>query len=153
MLIPPFTGVFAARRGHALDRKFHAAARITLHAFGIGMALSLVIGIGIGVLMGAHPGRRPLIGMWVNIFESSPLTAIIPALMAVLGFGLTTMIVTVFLFSVWVIALDTQVGVAPDQPVAGRDGALVRRRAPQAVQQDPCARRPAGDIGRHPPRA
>ena len=32
--------------------------------------------------------------------------------MALLGFGLPTMIVTVFLFSVWVIALDTQVGVA-----------------------------------------
>jgi NitT/TauT family transport system permease protein len=51
-------------------------------------------------------------GMWANIFESSPLTAIVPALMALLGFGLPTMIVTVFLFSVWVIALDTQVGVA-----------------------------------------
>jgi NitT/TauT family transport system permease protein len=50
-------------------------------------------------------------GMWANIFESSPLTAIVPALMALLGFGLPTMIVTVFLFSVWVIALDTQVGV------------------------------------------
>ena len=50
--------------------------------------------------------------MWANIFESSPLTAIVPALMALLGFGLPTMIVTVFLFSVWVIALDTQVGVA-----------------------------------------
>jgi NitT/TauT family transport system permease protein len=53
-----------------------------------------------------------LMGMWVNIFESSPLTAIVPALMALLGFGLPTMVVTVFLFSVWVIALDTQVGVA-----------------------------------------
>jgi NitT/TauT family transport system permease protein len=50
-------------------------------------------------------------GMWVNIFESSPLTAVVPALMALLGFGLPTMVVTVCLFSVWVIALDTQVGV------------------------------------------
>jgi NitT/TauT family transport system permease protein len=55
-------------------------------------------------------------GMWVNIFESSPLTAIVPALMALLGFGLPTMIVTVFLFSVWVIALDTQVGVERVNP-------------------------------------
>jgi hypothetical protein len=28
----------------------------------------------------------------VNIFESSPLTAVVPALMALLGFGLPTMI-------------------------------------------------------------
>jgi NitT/TauT family transport system permease protein len=57
-----------------------------------------------------------LMGMWVNIFESSPLTAIVPALMAILGFGLPTMVVTVFLFSVWVIALDTQVGVERVSP-------------------------------------
>ena len=49
-------------------------------------------------------------GMWINIFESSPITAVVPLLLAVLGFGMQTM-VTVFLFSVWVIALDTQVGV------------------------------------------
>jgi NitT/TauT family transport system permease protein len=36
--------------------------------------------------------------------------------MAILGFGLSTMIVTVFLFSVWVIALDTQVGVERVNP-------------------------------------
>src|SRR5688500_19433410 len=62
--------------------------------------------------MGTSKAVGTLMGMWVNIFESSPLSAIVPALMALLGFGLPTMIVTVFLFSVWVIALDTQVGVA-----------------------------------------
>ena len=36
--------------------------------------------------------------------------------MALLGFGLPTMVVTVFLFSVWVIALDTQVGVERVNP-------------------------------------
>jgi NitT/TauT family transport system permease protein len=55
-------------------------------------------------------------GMWVNIFESSPMTAIVPALMAILGFGLPTMVFTVFVFSVWVIALDTQVGVERVNP-------------------------------------
>src|ERR671910_351319 len=39
-----------------------------------------------------------------------------PALIALLGFGLSTMIVTVFVFSVWVIALDTQVGVERVSP-------------------------------------
>jgi NitT/TauT family transport system permease protein len=36
--------------------------------------------------------------------------------MAILGFGLPTMIFTVFIFSVWVIALDTQVGVERVNP-------------------------------------
>jgi NitT/TauT family transport system permease protein len=80
------------------------------------MALSLTIGIGVGILMGRVRAIGELMGMWVNIFESSPLTAVVPALIALLGFGLSTMIVTVFVFSVWVIALDTQVGVERVSP-------------------------------------
>ena len=111
-LIPPFTDVLAAIGPVVTSDRFADAALITLQAFVIGMALALVVGIGVGFLMGRVKAIGELMGMWANIFESSPLTAIVPALMALLGFGLPTMIVTVFLFSVWVIALDTQVGVA-----------------------------------------
>ena len=115
-LLPPFTEVLAAFPEVVSSETFAEAAWITLQAFLIGMALSLVVGIGVGILMGASRAIGSLMGMWVNIFESSPLTAIVPALMALLGFGLPTMIVTVFLFSVWVIALDTQVGVERVNP-------------------------------------
>ena len=111
-LIPPFTDVLGAIGDVVTSSRFGEAVVVTLQAFGIGMALSLVVGIGVGFLMGRVRAIGELMGMWANIFESSPLTAIVPALMALLGFGLPTMIVTVFLFSVWVIALDTQVGVA-----------------------------------------
>ena len=116
---------------------FAEAAWITLQAFLIGMALSFVVGIGVGILMGTSHAVGSLMGMWVNIFESSPLTAVVPALMALLGFGLPTMIVTVFLFSVWVIALDTQVGVERVNPSLlemGRSfGASKRVLYPQIV--------------------
>lgn len=116
LLIPPFTKVVAALFPVTASREFAEAATITLEAFVIGMALALVVGMGVGILMGRVPAIGQLMGMWVNIFESSPLTAIVPALMAILGFGLPTMIATVFLFSVWVIALDTQVGVERVNP-------------------------------------
>ena len=115
-LLPPFTEVLAALPEVVSSETFAEAAWITLQAFLIGMSLSLVIGIGVGILMGTSRAIGSLMGMWVNIFESSPLTAVVPALMALLGFGLPTMIVTVFLFSVWVIALDTQVGVERVSP-------------------------------------
>jgi NitT/TauT family transport system permease protein len=115
-LLPPFTEVLSAFDEVVGTETFAEAAWITLQAFLIGMALSLVIGIGVGILMGTSRAVGSLMGMWVNIFESSPLTAVVPALMALLGFGLPTMIVTVFLFSVWVIALDTQVGVERVNP-------------------------------------
>jgi NitT/TauT family transport system permease protein len=115
-LIPPFSEVLAALPEVVGSETFADAAWITLQAFLIGMALSLTVGIGVGILMGTSRAVGSLMGMWVNIFESSPLTAVVPALMALLGFGLPTMIVTVFLFSVWVIALDTQVGVERVNP-------------------------------------
>jgi NitT/TauT family transport system permease protein len=115
-LLPPFTEVLAAFPEVVSSSTFADAAWITLQAFLIGMALAFVVGIGVGIAMGASRAIGSLMGMWVNIFESSPLTAVVPALMALLGFGLPTMIVTVFLFSVWVIALDTQVGVERVNP-------------------------------------
>jgi NitT/TauT family transport system permease protein len=115
-LLPPFTDVLAAFPEVVSSSTFAEAAWITLQAFLIGMALAFVVGIGVGILMGTSRAIGSLMGMWVNIFESSPLTAVVPALMALLGFGLPTMIVTVFLFSVWVIALDTQVGVERVNP-------------------------------------
>jgi NitT/TauT family transport system permease protein len=115
-LLPPFSDVLGAFGEVVGSDTFADAAWITLQAFLIGMALSFAVGIGVGILMGTSPAVGSLMGMWVNIFESSPLTAIVPALMALLGFGLETMIVTVFLFSVWVIALDTQVGVERVNP-------------------------------------
>jgi NitT/TauT family transport system permease protein len=115
-LLPPFTDVVAALPEVVSTSTFADAAWITLQAFLIGMALAFVVGIGVGIAMGTSRAIGSLMGMWVNIFESSPLTAVVPALMALLGFGLPTMIVTVFLFSVWVIALDTQVGVERVNP-------------------------------------
>ena len=115
-LIPPFTEVLGAFGEVVGSETFADAAWITLQAFLIGMALSFAVGIGVGILMGTSRAIGSLMGMWVNIFESSPLTAVVPALIALLGFGLSTMIVTVFVFSVWVIALDTQVGVERVSP-------------------------------------
>ena len=115
-LLPPFTEVLGAFGEVVGSETFADAAWITLQAFLIGMGLSLTVGIGVGILMGTSRAVGSVMGMWVNIFESSPLTAVVPALMALLGFGLPTMIVTVFLFSVWVIALDTQVGVERVNP-------------------------------------
>jgi NitT/TauT family transport system permease protein len=111
MLIPPLSAVFAAMGNVLMTHSFLEAIGITLQAFGLGMALSLFVGISVGVAMGRMRAVDNVMGMWINIFESSPITAVVPLLLAVLGFGMQTMVVTVFLFSVWVIALDTQVGV------------------------------------------
>jgi NitT/TauT family transport system permease protein len=75
------------------------------------MGLALIAGIPIGVLMARMASVGKILGLWVNIFVSAPISALVPVLMALIGIGEATVVVTVFLFAVFVIILDTQVGI------------------------------------------
>ena len=115
-LIPPFLDVVKALLNLFVTKKFYEALAISVQAFAVGVGLAVVIGIPLGVLMGRVKFVDRLIGMWVNVFVSAPLTAIVPALMVIVGFGQATVVVTVVLFSVWIIALDTRAGVKGINP-------------------------------------
>ena len=110
-IVPPFSGVITAGITIIPTAKFSAAVLITLRSFALGMALALLAGIPTGVLMARVPSLGKILGMWVNIFISAPISALVPILMAVIGIGENTVVVTVFLFAVFVIILDTQVGI------------------------------------------
>jgi len=110
-IIPPFSRVVAAGITVLPTEKFGTAVSISLRSFAIGMVFALVIGVPLGVLMARVQSAGKILGMWVNIFVSAPISALVPILMAVIGIGETTVVVTVFLFAVFVIILDTQVGV------------------------------------------
>jgi NitT/TauT family transport system permease protein len=111
MIVPPFSSVIAAGVTIVPTGKFSAAVAISLRSFAIGMALALAVGIPVGVLMARVESLGKILGAWVNIFVSAPISALVPILMAVIGIGETTVVVTVFLFAVFVIILDTVVGV------------------------------------------
>jgi NitT/TauT family transport system permease protein len=110
-IVPPFSAVIEAAIQIAPSDKFAHAAAISLRSFGLGMGLALAVGIPLGVAMARVKSVGRILGMWVNIFVSAPISALVPILMAVVGIGETTVVVTVFLFAVFVITLDTQVGV------------------------------------------
>ena len=81
-----------------------------------------------------------ILRVWVNVFVSAPVLALVPILMAVLGIGQTTVVVTVFLFAVFVIVLDTEVGVRQAEPLARRDGRVLRRHSRRPLPEDPAPR-------------
>ncbi len=115
-LIPPFVDVVKAFINLFITQKFYEALVISVEAFAAGVGLAVAIGIPLGVLMGRVKFVDELLGMWVNVFVSAPLTAIVPALMVIVGFGQATVVVTVVMFSVWIIALDTRAGVRNINP-------------------------------------
>src|SRR5262245_12540885 len=84
-IVPPFSSVIAAGYTIVPTEKFHAAAMISLRSFGVGMAFAIVIGIPLGVLMARVRAAGRVLGMWVNIFVSAPISALVPILMALTG--------------------------------------------------------------------
>ena len=110
-LIPPVTAIFAAAVEIAQFGSFYDAIIITGRSFFLGMGLAIAVGIPLGVLMGTVRPAAKILNIWVNILISTPLTAVVPALMPILGIGQTTVTATVFLFAAWVLVIDTQAGI------------------------------------------
>jgi NitT/TauT family transport system permease protein len=110
-VLPPFSDVLARIPELVMLPSWQSATLTTLRTFAAGMALAVAIGIPVGLLMGRSRSADRLLGMWVNLFASAPLSALVPVLMILFGLGEATVIVTVFLFAVWIIVLDVRAGV------------------------------------------
>lgn len=115
-ILPPFSDVIVAAVDLVQLPSWQSATVTTLRAFLIGMLLAIAVGISLGILMGRVKIADDLLGMWVNIFSSAPLSAIVPVLMILFGFGENTIIAAVFLFAIWIIVLDTRAGVRHISP-------------------------------------
>ena len=115
-IITPLSSVVVALIALLPQGSFHEAMIITGITFGAGMAFAIVFGVALGFIMGLNRTANGLFGMWVNIFASAPLSSLVPVLMLLFGFGMKTIIITVVLFSVWIISLDTYAGVRHVSP-------------------------------------
>lgn len=110
-ILPPFSKVMMTIPAIIRLSTFRHDVLLTLKAFGVGLGLSICIGVPLGFAMGRIRRIDEMLSMWVNIFISAPLTALVPVIMVLFGIGENTIVVTIILFSVWVIILDTQTGV------------------------------------------
>jgi NitT/TauT family transport system permease protein len=110
-IFPPLSRIAVAGVTVLPTEKFLKAVEISLRSFALGMALALIVGLSLGILMARVEMVGRILGTWVNVFVSAPISALVPILMGVLGIGETTVVATVFLFAVFVIILDTQVGI------------------------------------------
>ena len=115
-ILPPLLDILRTLVGLVQTERFLAAGWTTLQSFALGLGLAVAAGVPLGVLMGRSEAVDRLLGMWVNVFASAPLTALVPVLMVLFGLGSTTVVVAVALFAVWIIVLDTRAGVRHVSP-------------------------------------
>jgi NitT/TauT family transport system permease protein len=110
LLLPPLSSVAAKLAEIVPTEGFMDALALTARAFVLGTAIAVLAGVPIGMSMGRYAVVDRLLLPWVNMFVSAPLTALVPVIMALFGFGETTIVLTVVLFSVWIIVLDARAG-------------------------------------------
>lgn len=95
---------------------FMDALWITGKAFVTGNAIAIAVGVPLGILMGRVVIADRLLLPWVNLFLSAPLSALVPVIMVLFGLGETTIILTVVLFAMWIVVLNTRAGVRGISP-------------------------------------
>jgi len=109
--VPPLSEVLATLFEILGTPAFQKALYETAYAFVAGVFFAVAIGIPTGILMGKNRLIDELLLPWVNIFLSAPLTALVPVLMVLFGFGMKAIIITTTLFAIWIIILNARAGV------------------------------------------
>ncbi len=109
--VPPFSQVIITLFSLIQTPAFQSALATTAYSFLMGVGFAVLIGVPVGILMGKTRVLDELLLPWVNIFISAPLTALVPVLMVLFGFGAKTIIITTSLFAIWIIILNARAGV------------------------------------------
>jgi NitT/TauT family transport system permease protein len=76
-----------------------------------GFVPAALLGIALGLAMGRFRTLREVLDGWINALMSAPLSALVPVLIALFGVRDTVVAATVFLFSFFVIVVNTMTGV------------------------------------------
>jgi NitT/TauT family transport system permease protein len=83
----------------------------TLWVLAAGFTLGLVVGVPVGLAIGRWKRLYWLSEGPINLFYTTPLAAVIPVILVILGFGVSTKIFVVFVFVVFSVIINSAAGV------------------------------------------
>lgn len=111
MFVPPISRIAAAWWQLLGNGTLATAASSSLVSLAKGFGPAAVLGVAVGLAMGRFRTVRHLLDGWVNALMSAPLSALVPVLIALFGIRDTVVAATVFMFSFFVIVVNTMTGV------------------------------------------
>ncbi len=114
--VPALSEIFITLSETITTKPFIKALTETGQAYFLGIFFAVSIGVPVGILMGKNRLIDELLLPWVNVFLSAPLTALVPVLMVLFGFGLKSIVITTVLFAIWIIILNARAGVKQINP-------------------------------------
>jgi NitT/TauT family transport system permease protein len=111
MFVPPVSRVAEVWWRLLGDGTLARAASSSLVSLVEGFVPAAVLGVALGVAMGRFATVRHFLDGWVNTLMSAPLSALVPVLIALFGIRDTVVAAAVFMFSFFVIVVNTMTGV------------------------------------------
>jgi NitT/TauT family transport system permease protein len=88
----------------------------SLAIFAVGFALALVIGAPTGMLLARVAPLRRALDVYIMIAYATPLVALIPFILSLMGFGFAPKVLVVFLFAVFPVLYNTVEGARSLKP-------------------------------------
>jgi ABC-type nitrate/sulfonate/bicarbonate transport system permease component len=98
------------------SREFWIQFLDSLQLFVTGFALAFVIGMPIGLLLARVRAVRVAIEPYLMILYATPMVALIPFILSLMGFGFAPKVLVVFLFAVFPILYNTVEGARSIKP-------------------------------------
>jgi ABC-type nitrate/sulfonate/bicarbonate transport system permease component len=88
----------------------------SLAIFATGFVLALIVGAPIGMLLARVAVLRGAIDVYITIAYATPLVALIPFILSLMGFGFAPKVLVVFLFAVFPVLYNTGEGARSLKP-------------------------------------
>ena len=92
------------------------ALRSSLALFFSGLFFAIVIGVAVGLLLARVRLLRIAFEPYITVLYATPMVALIPFILSILGYGFTAKALTVFLFAVFPILYNTIEGARSIKP-------------------------------------
>jgi len=84
--------------------------------FVTGLALAIVVGMPLGLLMARLKWLREALDVYIMVLYATPMVALIPFILSLMGFGFAPKVLVVFLFAVFPILYNTVEGARSIKP-------------------------------------
>lgn len=108
---PPFTSVVSAIFEVWGREAFREALLDSVTNVAIALPAAILGGVTLGLLMGRFRLVEWMFDVYVNVFLSLPLTALIPVLLLVFGIGRSAIIAVIIIYTFFVVVVNTFSGV------------------------------------------
>jgi NitT/TauT family transport system permease protein len=116
LVIVPLSKVWDAFLKLARSGELWKHTSVSLQEFALGYVAAAVVGILLGLLLATSHRLRDYAGPWVSFLYAVPLVAIAPLFIVAFGIGIMSKVVVIFLVAVFIILVNTEVGVSSTDP-------------------------------------